>query len=57
MQIKSIGYHYAGSAIFKTFPTDAGMCCSFNINAADKIFNAGMYTSVIDELQMYDINR
>ncbi len=28
------------AAIFNTFPTDRGMCCSFNINEADTIFQA-----------------
>ena len=26
------------SAIFKTFPTDRGMCCTFNMAAAEAMF-------------------
>lgn len=29
------------SAIFKMFPTDRGMCCTFNLEAAEKIFHEG----------------
>jgi hypothetical protein len=39
------------SAVFKMFPTDMGMCCSFNMEAADEIFNAGFYSNVIMKLQ------
>ncbi len=30
------------SSIFKKFPTDQGLCCSFNMKAADEIFYAGV---------------
>jgi hypothetical protein len=42
------------SAIFKTFPTDRGMCCSFNMKAADEIFLEKSYSSLIQNLQDYD---
>ena len=29
------------SAIFDMFPTDRGMCCTFNLQAAEKIFKDG----------------
>ena len=32
------------AAIFNTSPTDRGMCCSFNMEEADKIFEALSYT-------------
>ena len=42
------------SQIFTTFPTDIGMCCSFNIKAADDIFYNSTYTKLIKELQIMD---
>ena len=42
------------AAIFKKFPTDQGLCCSFNMKAADEIFNAQTYSKRIDELQKFD---
>ncbi len=32
------GERISCSAIFTMFPTDRGMCCTFNMDAADKIF-------------------
>ena len=29
--------------IFTMFPTDRGMCCTFNLDAADKMFKASSY--------------
>ena len=34
------------AAIFTKFPTDLGMCCSFNIRAAEDIFQDGAYAKV-----------
>ena len=42
------------SNIFTTFPTDIGMCCSFNIKAAEEIFYNSTYTNLIKELQLKD---
>ena len=42
------------SDIFTTFPTDVGMCCSFNIKAAEEIFYNSTYTNLIKELQLKD---
>jgi hypothetical protein len=42
------------SAIFTTFPTDKGMCCAFNMKAADEIFAGRMYSSLVKELQDED---
>ena len=44
------------AAIFKPFPTDSGMCCVFNLNAAEDIYQSSIYTSLIDKLQKYDRN-
>ncbi len=44
------------SAIFTTFPTDRGMCCSFNIEAADKIFQSGTFTNQLEKMQYFDKN-
>jgi hypothetical protein len=42
------------AAIFTTFPTDRGMCCAFNMKAADEIFEGKMYSNLIKGLQNYD---
>jgi len=42
------------SAIFSTFPTDKGMCCSFNMKAAESIFKGTTYPQLVQELQMKD---
>ena len=42
------------SAIFRPFPTDQGMCCSFNMKAADAIFQNGSYSRKISDLQNSD---
>ena len=42
------------SAIFKKFPTDQGLCCTFNMKAADEIFNMKAYYSLIKKLQKFD---
>ena len=30
------------------------MCCSFNLKAADEIFQAGTYTEMLQKMQSYD---
>jgi len=42
------------SSIFTTFPTDRGMCCSFNMKAADEIFLGDTYPKLLKELQQSD---
>jgi hypothetical protein len=44
------------SKIFTTFPTDQGMCCTFNMKAADEIFVDSYYSNLIKELQDNDRN-
>ncbi len=40
--------------IFKTSPTDRGMCCTFNLEAAETMFREGPFTRIIDKMQMRD---
>jgi hypothetical protein len=42
------------SAIFSSFPTDQGMCCSFNMKAAEDIFIGETYSRLIQNLQAID---
>ena len=42
------------SAIFQKFPTDQGLCCTFNQKAADEIFLTSDYLDAIMEKQNYD---
>ena len=39
------------SAIFSSFPTDQGMCCSFNMKAAEDIYIGETYSRIIQNLQ------
>ena len=39
------------AAIFSTFPTDQGMCCTFNMKAADELFSEKNYSNLIQNLQ------
>jgi hypothetical protein len=42
------------SAIFSQFPSDKGICCSFNMKEADKIFQGETYVQLVNSLQMID---
>jgi hypothetical protein len=42
------------SAIFTTFPTDLGMCCSFNMKAADDIYVKSKYRDMLQAMQGSD---
>jgi hypothetical protein len=42
------------AAIFTTFPTDKGMCCAFNMKAADEVFQGKTYPRIIKTLQNRD---
>ena len=44
------------SKIFTTFPTDQGMCCSFNMKAANEIFSNSQYSALVTQLQKEDLN-
>jgi hypothetical protein len=50
------GMHVPCSGIFTTFPTDRGMCCSFNMKAADEIFVNSLYTTLVKQNQAEDYN-
>ena len=42
------------AAIFNAFPTDKGMCCSFNMKSAEDIFSGKSFPSLIKSLQETD---
>jgi hypothetical protein len=42
------------SSIFTMFPTDRGMCCSFNMERADKLFSQSKYTDMMAKLMGRD---
>ena len=42
------------AAIFNTFPSDQGMCCSFNMKAADEIFQQVTYSKLVMKKQRED---
>ena len=41
-------------AIFKTLPTDRGMCCSFNMEKAEDIFQKSTYSVLVQDMQSFD---
>jgi hypothetical protein len=42
------------SAIFEKFPTDRGMCCTFNRAAAEDVFKESTYTRLMNDLKKSD---
>ena len=48
------GKEISCSKIFDTFPTDQGMCCTFNIEKAEKMFKKGKYTKMVKIMQNRD---
>ena len=42
-------------SIFKTLPTDRGMCCVFNMNKAEEIFQKSQYAKLIQASQDMDL--
>ena len=40
--------------IFKTIPTDKGMCCTFNMEKAEEIFRQSTYSEMIQGFQKSD---
>ena len=42
------------SKLFTASPTDRGMCCSFNVKAAEEMFAAGVYQTNIIKMQKRD---
>ena len=42
------------SEIFKPFPTDSGMCCSFNMKKANEMFKANQYQELVKQMQEND---
>ena len=40
--------------IFKTSPTDRGMCCTFNLEPAEEMFKEGLFTDIIQKMQTRD---
>ena len=44
------------SKVFDTFPTDQGMCCTFNINKAEEMFTKGKYNDMVNFMQIRDRN-
>ena len=52
-----MGKPIACAAIFSTFPTDQGMCCSFNMKKANEIFRGETYSNLINLMQAKDKNQ
>ena len=48
------GQTVACSELFKAFPTDVGMCCSFNMKKAEEMFKASQYQKMVNLMQTMD---
>ena len=48
------GLPIACAAIFEKFPTDRGMCCTFNRAAAEDVFIESTYTRLMNDLKKSD---
>ena len=48
------GRRLSCSSIFSMFPTDRGMCCTFNKDKANDIFTQSRYQEQIDRLTEQD---
>ena len=49
------GKDVACPAIFKTLPTDRGMCCSFNMEKAEELFEKSKYAEMVQTMQDQDM--
>ena len=45
------------SKIFTTFPTDRGMCCTFNMHKAEEMFKQAPYQEIVKHMQDRDFNK
>ena len=50
------GKHVNCASIITTIPTDRGMCCSFNMKAAEELYRASKYADALSRLQVHDKN-
>ena len=50
------GLHVPCATIFSTFPSDQGMCCTFNFKAAEDLFLGETYSQLITNIQTLDGN-
>ena len=50
------GKEFPCSELFRAFPTDQGMCCSFNMKKADEMFQKSKYNQILDAMQSRDKN-
>ena len=49
------GKEISCSSIFKTLPSDRGMCCSFNMEKAEEIFKTSDYANLVKNMHKQDI--
>ena len=50
------GEEFPCSELFRAFPTNQGMCCSFNMKNADEMFQKSKYNQILDAMQSRDKN-
>ena len=50
------GEEFPCSELFRAFPTNQGMCCSFNMKDSDEMFQKSKYNQILDAMQSRDKN-
>ena len=50
------GVRVSCASIFTMFPTDRGMCCSFNMQRAEEMFRDSKYKELITKFEQRDKN-
>ena len=51
------GQEYPCKLLFQYFPTDQGMCCSFNMKKAEEMFKDSQYQTLIHKMQSEDFSQ
>ena len=50
------GKEISCASIFKTLPTDRGMCCTFNMEKAEEIFINSTYSNLVKTMHEQDLS-
>ena len=51
------GQEYPCKHLFRSIPTDQGLCCSFNMRKAEEMFKESQYQKVIQKMQIQEFEQ
>ena len=51
------GQEYPCKHLFRSVPTDQGLCCSFNMRKAEEMFKESQYQKVIQKMQIQEFEQ